>query len=450
MRRSDEVEVLIEDFEFPATGIGHAEGVRLKVKGAYPCQVVKVRPFKIRKDRARGRLMEVVRKASYEVEPPCPHFGRCGGCISQMVPLDLQRKFKEEEVERLFDREGIDMGEYLGISGVKEQYEYRNKMEFTFGDEVKDGVLCLGMHVRGMKNSVLTTEACMLVDADVRQVLDFTVRYFREQNLTYYRVLRREGYLRHLQVRRGIHTGELMVNLITTTQVPFDLTGYKEGLLALSLESDLVSILHTENDSLSDAVICDRLHILHGRDHIFETLHGRTFKISPFSFFQTNTRGAELLYGEVKAMISGRKREIFDLYCGTGTIAQMVADVGDKVIGVEIIPEAVDAARENVVRNGLDNVSFIAGDVKEVISTLEGTPDLIILDPPRSGVHPKALLHVLDFGAKEILYVSCNPKTLVQDLQVLQETGYGVVKSKIVDMFPNTAHVETVCLLTKK
>jgi 23S rRNA (uracil-5-)-methyltransferase RumA len=247
-----------------------------------------------------------------------------------------------------------------------------------------------------------------------------------------------------------MNTGELMVNLVTTTQLDFDLAEYRDGLLSLDLEEKLVSILHTGNDSFADAVIPEKVNLLHGQDYLTEKLGELTFKISPFSFFQTNTQGAEVLYREVKALIGDKKKEIFDLYCGTGTIGQIVADCAEKVTGVEIIEEAVVAANENAAINGLSHVQFLAGDVKDVIQTLEGAPDLIILDPPRSGVHPKALEYVKDFQAKEIIYVSCNPKTLVIDLNYLIAQGYQVEKTKIVDLFPNTPHIEVIVKLGRE
>ncbi len=450
MKRNEVIEVKIEDHSFPATGIGVVDGKRVRIKGAFPGETVTARAHQVRGDRAKGRYMGIVENAPYAVKPPCIHYGKCGGCISQQVPLDLQRKFKEEEVMKLFTQNNLSMGEYLGLTGDENQYEYRNKMEYTFGDEVKGGELNLGMHLKGMMNSVVNTTECMLIHDDFRKIHEYTISYFREKELPYYRVMKQEGYLRNFILRRGINTKEIMVNLVTTTQIDFNLDEFRDGLAALELDYTLVSILHTESDSLSDAVVPEKLNILYGRDYIYEKIHGLTFKISPFSFFQTNTKGAEVLYTEVKNFIGEKKTEIFDLYCGTGTIGQIVAEMADKVTGVEIIEEAVIAANENAQINELQHVHFIAGDVKDVIATLEGSPELIILDPPRSGVHPKALEYVKDFNAKEILYVSCNPKTLVIDLKYLIEQGYTVMKSKIVDLFPNTPHVETVVLLERK
>lgn len=449
MKRNDVIEVKIIDHSFPSTGIGMVEGRKVQVKGAFLEEVVECRANQVRSDRAKGRYMSLLEKASYAVEPPCIHFGKCGGCISQHVPLKIQRNFKEQEVKKLFKQNDLDMGEYLGFTGANEQYEYRNKMEFTFGDEVKDGELTLGMHMRGMKNSVINTSECLLVSEDFRKIHQYTIDYFREKQLPFYHVMRQSGFLRNFIIRRGVNTGELMVNLVTTTSIDLNLDEYRDGLLRLELEDELVSILHTENDGLGDAVNPDFVHTLYGRDFIYEKVLGLTFKISPFSFFQTNTLGAEVLYKEVKEFVGEKKEEIFDLYCGTGTISQILADLGEKVTGVELIKEAVVAAKENAAINELDHVEFIAGDVKDVITNLEGSPDLIIIDPPRSGVHPKALEYVKDFHANEIIYVSCNPKTLVIDLKYLLDHAYQIVKSKVIDLFPNTPHVETIVLLRK-
>jgi 23S rRNA (uracil-5-)-methyltransferase RumA len=221
--------------------------------------------------------------------------------------------------------------------------------------------------------------------------------------------------------------------------------------MELNLNAKIVGIIHSINDSLSDVVAADEIDILCGRDFVEESILGLKFKISPFSFFQTNTLGAEKLYSLVmEFMGSSDSKVIFDLYCGTGTIGQIAAKKAKKVIGIELIEEAVKAAGENAALNGLNNCTFIAGDVAKTVNELTEKPDIIILDPPRPGVHPKALSYVVDFNAEEIIYVSCNPKTLVEDLKMLISSGYVVEKVKAMDMFPNTPHVETVVLIEKK
>lgn len=450
MKRGSQVTIKIEKTEFPSVGISEFEGKKLYIKGAFPGQTVKGTVKKKRDTYADVKLVEVLEKAPYEIEAPCPHFGVCGGCSSQNLTYEKQLELLSDEVCELFEDKDIPMGMYLGVKGSENTWEYRNKMEFTFGDLEKGGELTLGMHMKGKSFGVLTVDNCMIVDEDFRKVLTVTVEYFRKQNLPYYRVMKREGYLRHLVVRKASNTGELMVNLVTTTQIDFDLSGYTELLKLQTYKGKLVSVLHTENDSFSDAVVPEKVNILYGRDYIIEELLDLKFKISPFSFFQTNSRGAESLYSIVRDFMgNGDNKVVFDLYCGTGTIGQIAAHNAKKVIGLELIEEAVEAAKENAKLNGLDNCEFIAGDVAETIKQVKVKPDIIILDPPRSGVSPKALDYVIKFNAKEIIYVSCNPKTMVDNLETLLAAGYKVEKSKVKDMFPNTPHAETVVKLTK-
>ncbi|EHJ01991.1 RNA methyltransferase, TrmA family [Clostridium sp. DL-VIII] len=451
MKRGSDLTVKIEKLQFPSTGIGYAEDKTIYVKNAFPGQTVTGRVKKKREDYAEVKLLSVDEKADYEIDAICPHFGVCGGCSSQTIDYEKQLEFLSEEVKTLFEEDNIEMGEYLGIQGSPNQWEYRNKMEFTFGDEAKGEPLSLGMHMRGKSFGILTVDECKLVDEDYRKIIKLTVDYFRKMDLPYYKVMKAEGYLRHLVIRKAQNTGEILVNLVTTTQIDFDLGEYVKLLREQSYKGNLVSIIHTENDSRSDAVIPEKVIVLFGKDYIRESLLGLQFNISPFSFFQTNTKGAEELYSIVKDFLGeSEDKVVFDLYCGTGTIGQIVAPNAKKVIGIELIKEAVEAAKENAKLNGLDNCEFIAGDVAEIIKKVKDKPDIIILDPPRTGVHPKALDYVIRFNAKEIIYVSCNPKTLVADLKVLTERGYKVVKTKVKDMFPNTPHAETVVKLVKK
>ena len=450
MRRGSTVQVKIDKTEFPSVGVGELEGKKIYVKGAFPGQIVSGRVKKKREDYAELKLLSVDERAEYEIEPPCEHFGVCGGCTSQNLTYDKQLDLLSEEVKNLFKDANVDMGNYLGVVGSQEQWEYRNKMEFTFGDFEKGGELTLGMHMKGKSFGILTVDKCLIVDEDFRTLIKATVDYFKDKNLPYYRVMKREGYLRHLVIRKAINTGELMVNLVTTTQIDFDLSEYTEILKSQGYKGKLVSILHTENNSFSDAVIPEKVNLLYGKDHIIEELLGLKFKISPFSFFQTNTKGAESLYSIVRDFMGeSEDKVVFDLYCGTGTIGQITAGKAKKVVGLELIEEAVEAAKENAKLNNLTNCEFIAGDVAETIKQVKDKPDIIILDPPRSGVHPKALGYVIRFNAKEIIYVSCNTKTLVENLRGLTAAGYKVEKTTVKDMFPNTPHAEVVVKLTR-
>ncbi|MBL4934045.1 23S rRNA (uracil(1939)-C(5))-methyltransferase RlmD [Clostridium paridis] len=451
MKKGNEITLKIEKTEFPSKGIAHVDGLIVYSKNSYPGQLIKGKVTKKKKDYAEIKPLEIIERAEYEVDAKCPIFGRCGGCSSQTLPYNKQLELKRDEVKELFENANVETGEFLGIEGSPNQWEYRNKMEFTFGDEEKGGELTLGMHMKGSPFSIITVDQCKIVHEDFRKIIKYTLDYFRGQDLPYYRVMKREGYLRHLVVRRAAKTGEVMVNLVTTTQIDFSLDEYLEGLKALSYEGKLTSVIHTENNSFSDVVFPEKVNLLYGRDYIMEELLGLKFKISPFSFFQTNTEGAEKLYSIVREFMGdGENKVVFDLYCGTGTIGQITAPKAKKVVGIELIEEAVEAANENAKLNGLNNCEFMAGDIAKVITEVKDKPDIIILDPPRSGVHPTAMKYVIAFNVKDIIYVSCNPKSLVEDLKALTASGYKIEKTLCKDMFPNTPHCETVVKLIKQ
>ena len=291
------------------------------------------------------------------------------------------------------------------------------------------------------------------MDEDYNKILRCVLDFASATGLPFLHKMRHEGFFRHLLVRKAVKTKEILVDVVTTTQYSCDFKELVKALLVIqeNLDGTIVGILHTENDSLADIVQNDRTEVLYGQDFFYEELLGLRFKITPFSFFQTNSLGAEVLYSKAREYIGDVDgKVVFDLYSGTGTIAQIIAPVAKKVVGVEIVEEAVEAAKINAELNGLTNCEFIAGDVLKVIDDIEEKPDLIILDPPRDGIHPKALQKIIDYGVDYMVYVSCKPTSLVRDLEVLKEQGYRVVKGCAVDMFPGTGHVETVCLLSRK
>lgn len=460
MKKGEILEGTVERVEFPNKGIVICSGGECVVKNALPGQKVTFMVQKVRKGKAEGRLLEVLEKSSLETENLCPHFGICGGCTYLSLPYEEQLRIKEKQVKKLLD--GVLKKQekeyvYEGIKASPRPYGYRNKMEFSFGDEVKDGPLALGMHKRGSFYDIVTVKDCQIVDEDYRKILVCAREYFANGKVSFFHRLRHEGYLRHLLVRKGAKTGEILIALVTTTQEEHssELEGFRDALLNLELEGKIVGILHTENDSNADVVKNDRTTILYGQDFFYEELLGLKFKVSEFSFFQTNTYGAEVLYQTTREYIGDLSREsekdktVYDLYSGTGTIAQMMADVAKKVIGVEIVEEAVEAAKRNAAMNGLDNCQFIAGDVLKVLDEIEEKPDFIILDPPRDGVHPKALKKIIGYGVDRLVYISCKPTSLVRDLEVFLENGYEVVRAVAVDQFPGTANIETVVLLSQ-
>ena len=482
MKKGQVLEGVVTRIDFPNKGIVETEEGICMVKNALPGQRVRCSVNKVRKGKAEGRLLEVVLRAPQETDSPCPHFGNCGSCIYLSLPYEEQLQIKEEQVKRLLDSALSGQKEYCfeGIRPSPVCFGYRNKMEFSFGDEIKDGPLSLGMHKRGSFYDIVSVTDCQIVDEDYRRILKGVRVYFaakQEQGIpvTFYHRLRHTGYLRHLLVRKAVKTGEILLALVTTTQTPesgrrseellFDeekrseaalseaelLDGMKNDLLALPLQGKIAGILHIRNDSVADVVQSDETTVLYGKEYFYEELLGLKFRISPFSFFQTNSLGAEVLYQTAREYIAdcAADKVVFDLYSGTGTIAQLMASVAKRVIGVEIVEEAVEAALENAKLNGLHNCEFLAGDVLKVLDTIEEKPDMIILDPPRDGIHPKALQKIIRYGVENILYISCKPTSLVRDLEAFLAGGYVAERAVAVDMFPFTGGIESIVLLSK-
>lgn len=453
MKKGQVYEGCIETVDFPNKGkIFLPEEERtVIVKNGVPGQKVRFSVNKIRQGKAEGRILDVLEKAPAEVSPACPHFGQCGGCTYQNLPYKEQIKLKEKQIKQMMD-EAVD-GEYIW-EGVKEspaKEAYRNKMEFSFGDEYKDGPLALGMHKRGSFHDIVNVMDCKIVDEDYRRILACTLDYAKKSGLPYFHRMRHTGFFRHLLVRKAVKTGEILIDLVTTSQAEDSFEIWVRELLDLPLDGRIAGILHTKNDSIADVVKNEGTKILYGQDYFYEELLNMKFKITPFSFFQTNSLGAEILYETVREYIGDTKdKVVFDLYSGTGTIAQIVAPVAEKVVGVEIVEEAVEAAKENARLNGLHNCTFWAGDVLKVIDSLEEIPDLIVLDPPRDGVNPKALEKIIRFGVDKMVYIACKPTSLVRDLEMLQGRGYQVERIACVDLFPGTYHVETCVLLGRK
>lgn len=461
MKKGEIYEGVIEKVDFPNKGRVLIDGQNVTVKNGMPGQKIRFIINKKRSGRVEGRLLEVLERSPLETrEPVCSIFPQCGGCMYQTMDYQAQLDMKKSQIRELLDDaikrggqvdpEGNPGYLFEGIKGSPMEFAYRNKMEFSFGDAEKGGSLTLGLHKKGSTYDVLDAVDCKLVHEDLTKILNCVLEYCREQGFSYYHKMQHTGYLRHLLLRRGNTTGEILVNLVTTTQLDPDLTELVERLLQLPLEGKIVGILHILNDSLADMVQSDETRILYGQDYFYEEILGLKFKITPFSFFQPNSLGAEILYSTAREYIGDTKdMTVFDLYSGTGTISQILASVAKKVIGVEIVEEAVEAARENAKRNGIDNCEFIAGDVLKVLDEIQEKPDYIVLDPPRDGIHPKVLPKIIQFGVQNLVYISCKPTSLARDLEVFLANGYRVVKAVCVDQFSQTVHVETVVLLSQ-
>ena len=380
----------------------------------------------------------------------CLQSQNCGGCVYQGVSYEEQLKTKQSQVKGFLTEQGINSQIMSDIVPCPVRYNYRNKMDFAFGNETKDGELRLGLHKKSSFLSVFNTDCCQIVPEDFnviqRAALDFCI----ERGYQHHNMKSHTGLLRHLVLRWGKRTGEILVNIVTTDSSEFDENAFKELVLGLKLDSKIVGVLHTINNNRSDAVICEKLNVLYGNDYYMEEILGLKFKVGAFSFFQTNVDAAERLYADALSLIDNVEgKTVFDLYCGTGTITQAMALKVKKAIGVEIVEDAVKSARANAELNGLSNCEFICGDVAEVLSNIKDKPDVIVVDPPRMGMSPKALKLIMSYGVDQVVYISCNPKTMADNLRAAALYGYKIKSLTPYDNFPFTKHIETVALLQK-
>ncbi len=458
MKKGDIYQGTVEYVDFPNKAYVAVEsdnednGKKVIVKNSIPNQKIEFMINKKKKDKCEGRLIKVLQKSPLETVEPCEYFGICGGCVYQTMEYEKQVQLKEKQVKDILDKVINNNYEFQGIISSPISEAYRNKMEYSFGDEIKEGPLALGLHKRNTTYDIVSVNSCKIVHNDFNMILITVLDYFKEKNIPYLHKVTHKGYLRHLLVRRATKTEQILVDIVTTTQLQYDMTELGEILKKLPLTGKIVGFLHTFNDTLADVVKNESTKIIYGRDYIEEELLGLTFKISAFSFFQTNSLGAEKLYSKAREYLGVTKDKIvFDLYSGTGTIAQILAPFAKKVIGVEIVEEAVESAKMNAVLNGLDNCEFIADDVLKALDSITDKPDLVVLDPPRDGLHPKALKKIgEDFNVSKMIYISCKPTSLARDLVELQKYGYEVVQACCVDMFPGTVHIETIVELTHK
>ena len=420
----------------------------------------------------------------------CEHFGRCGGCTYLDISYEEELAVKKEALVECLGEYGHLVGN-LHPSPVRTGY--RNKMEFAFGDEGKDGLLALGIRKKRSFYEVATPSDCVLIPEDFKIIVRYVIEHFRETGETFFHRKRHTGALRHLVLRRGEFTGEILVMLSAASTLKAPLEPFVSGLLSLPLGGKIVGILHSVNDGVADAVKNENTSLIHGRDFYNEEICGLKFKVSAFSFFQTNSKGAEVLYKIVRDFAAGEPDGenfggslAYDLYCGTGTIAQIISPVFRKVLGVELIEDAILAARENAAANNITNCEFHAGDAFAILaaqpaagsessesfesfessesfefsespeerefpeSQIPVLPEVIVVDPPRDGLHPKALSKIAEIAAPRIVYVACKPKSLARDMPVLIEAGYTPVKTEAVDMFPYTPHVEAIALLRRQ
>ena len=447
LKRYAVFEAVIEETVFPNKGLVRIDGEKVFIHDGLGGQKVKCQVTRKRRGRTEAKILEILEPSPLEGQAPCPQFGSCGGCTYLHLPYEAQLAIKEKQVLGLLRDAGIQGFDFQGIEPSPNIYEYRNKMEYTFGDDA-DRKLTLGLHKRRMRYEISPTPHCRLVDADFLAIQQLVLAYFQEVKVPFYHKKSRQGVLRHLVIRKAGTTGEILVNLVTTSQMALDLDELKERLKQLGLKGKLMGFLHTVNDGKGDTIKADSMQVIFGEPMITENILGLSFKISAFSFFQTNSLGAEKLFSFVREYAGSQSGLVYDLYCGTGTIAQILAPIARHVVGIEIVEEAIAAARMNAWLNKLTNCEFIAGDVLVELDHLTDMPNLIVVDPPRSGIHPKALDKIVELEPPRLVYVSCNPVALAEDLKVFAASGYEVERLRLMDMFPHTPHIESVVLMS--
>ncbi|MCW9036394.1 23S rRNA (uracil(1939)-C(5))-methyltransferase RlmD [Altibacter sp.] len=440
------------------------DGRVIFIDNAVPGDVATIQTTKQRKAYYEGSAVSISKFSERRVEPVCEHFGVCGGCKWQNMSYKDQLYFKQKEVENNLIRLGkIELPEVQPILGSERTYFYRNKMEFSFSDnkwltldqiksdEVITNRNALGFHIPGMWDKILDLNKCYLQQDPSNAIRDFVKEKAETLDLKFFNTRKQEGFLRTLMLRTS-STGEVMVLIQFFHEDAPKRTALLDAIAAQFPE--ITSLLYVINNKGNDTIYDQEVICHAGRDHIFEEMEGLTFKINAKSFYQTNSEQAYELYKVTRDFAGLNGSEIvFDLYTGTGTIAQFIAKNAKKVIGVEAVPEAIEAAKENAQRNSIDNVSFFVGDMKKVFNDgflrEHGQPDLIITDPPRDGMHADVVQQLLQIKAPKIVYVSCNSATQARDLAML-DVQYKVTKVQPVDMFPQTHHVENVVLLEKR
>jgi len=456
MKKGDIISIKIEGINERGKSYGIIDNNRVFVNiNAAKDQIVEGRLNKTRKKRYELNDCKIIDYANRKNQIYQELERQCGGCNFQYYTYEEQLYLKKENIKRLLDQCIKYEYEFQEPIQSVEKQGYRNKMEFSFGNEYLDGPTILGLHKQNSFHDIVNVSGCKLMDANFNMIYNKVDEISKKFGLNFYHRLKHVGYLRNLVIRKG--KNDILVNLVTTSDIDKKiekdyLEEMKKELLNLPLKDGykITGILHTLNDGLQDMVVSEKENILYGKRDICEEVFDLKFEISPYSFFQTNKKTVEKLYSKVIEYIGQKKdRVVFDLFSGTGTIGQIVSKNCKKVIGIEIVEEAVEKAKANCVLNNIQNCEFIAGDVFSRLENLEN-PDLLILDPPRGGVGEKTVKKIVEFyPTDEIIYVSCNPRTLCTDLKQFQEYGYTVKKTCIVDMFPFTNHVETVALLSK-
>ncbi len=465
MRRGEEITLQIDDVAYGGLGVARLNGLVIFVENGLPGQTVRARIVKKKSDYLTARILEVLKRASYETEPQCAHFGVCGGCKWQNVAYAQQLAFKQAIVRDSLNRLGgftdFELEPTLPSPDV---FFYRNKMEFSFSDrrwllpnreqDEKPKDFALGLHVPRRYDKLVDIDACVLQSPESNSILNLVKAFALESGKAPWSTTKHTGFWRHLVIREGKNTGQRMVNVVTSEKDELLLKKLAAELASSSIS--ITSVVNNVNRSLGSTAFGEEEWTVWGSPTIEEKLGDYRFRISANSFFQTNTRQAERLYDTVVEFAGFQGNEIvYDLYSGTGTISIYISGHVRQVLGIEVIESAVQDARQNKEINNIENVEFILGDVKDEMRRVEeilavvGRPDVLIVDPPRAGLHPKSVKKILEMAPPKIIYVSCNPTTLARDLTGWK-SRYSLRRVRPVDMFPHTYHIETVALLERK
>ncbi|MBR5411092.1 MAG: 23S rRNA (uracil(1939)-C(5))-methyltransferase RlmD [Clostridia bacterium] len=447
LRKNDEIALEITGFTSEGSGIGRHNGLAVFVSGAAPGDIVKVVIIKAKSNYAVGKLLTVLRRSEDRVEPDCPVFPKCGGCVFRHVSYEAELRYKQQRVEDAFSRIGhlnITVSPIVG----GEPDGYRNKAQFPV--QLAGGRLFTGFYAP-FSHRVIHCPDCRLQPKEFASILRTVARWAEKYKIPVYDETSGKGLLRHIYLRKGFATGQIMVCLVINGEKVFKAKELTDALLKLGCGVETVLLNHNTEDT--NVVLGKTNTVLYGDGTIEDVLLGKRFRVSPLSFYQVNHDGAERLYAKAHEFAkTGAHDVVLDLYCGAGTIGLTMADDVKTLIGVEIVPEAVEDAKTNAELNGITNARFMCADAAKAAETLKSegvTPDAVIVDPPRKGCDEALLRTVANMGPERIVYVSCDPATLARDCAVLDRLGYRVKEVCPFDMFPRTAHVECVTLMTR-
>lgn len=465
LKKGAEIILVIEDAAFKGKGVAKVDGLAVFVPGTMPGDVVNARIVKRRKSYREAKVLELLTPSPDRITPKCQHADVCGGCSWQHVPYSKQVEFKTKQVTDHVRRIGGLDSPVLPAIGSENQFYYRNKMEYSVSskrwlteqeirsdDFVDDTSFAAGLHAPGRFDKILNLNECHLQREESFQILQFVKNYCLEHDIEPFNIFEKEGFLRHVMIRTAYHTEDFMVNLVTFKDEPETIKNLSDSLI---LHFPIITtVVNNVNDQHNPTAIGRYEKVIFGPGYIRDRIGDFEFKIHPNAFFQTNTAQAERLYEIALDFAELNNGDIvYDLYCGVGTLSLFMSKKASKVLGIELIDVAVENAKFNALENGVNNVSFIKGDMKDVFTSSMidefGAPDVLITDPPRAGMHPDVVERLCTLKVPKIVYVSCDSSTMARDLSILSST-YEIVKVQPVDMFPQTYHIESVAQLRLK